>query len=79
MDSYLQAVAVDEYLGHGVAQSVHGLDLLRRDVFPLRQLENVLLPVCDLQSAVLKPDDPVSNFTELNSPFPHVVQSTVRL
>lgn len=52
--SYLQAFAVDKYLGHGVAQSVHGLNLLRRNVFPLCQLEDVLLPVCDLQSAVLK-------------------------
>lgn len=62
-DSYLQAVAVDEDLGHRVAQGVHGLDLLRRDVFPLRQLENVLLPVRDLQSAVLQRDTAVSDVT----------------
>lgn len=62
MDSDLQAVTVDKDLGHGVAQRVHGLDLLRRDVFPLGQFEDVLLPVCDLQSAVLKRDKPVSTF-----------------
>ena len=53
--SYLQAVSVDVDLGQGVAAHVDVLDLLGRDVLALRQLEDVLLPVHDLQSSVLSP------------------------
>ena len=51
--SYLQAVSVDEHLQHDDAAHVHVLDLLRRDVLALRQLEDVLLPVHDAQRPVL--------------------------
>lgn len=42
-----------EYLGHRVAVGVNVLDFLRGNVFSLSQLEDVLLSVNDLQSAVL--------------------------
>lgn len=50
---YLQAVSVHIHLRHGVAPHVDVLDLLGRNVLALGQLEDVLLPVHDLQGAVL--------------------------
>lgn len=40
-------------LGHPTTAHVHVLDLLRCDVLPLSQLEDVLLPVNYLQNATL--------------------------
>lgn len=40
-------------LSHRFAPDVDVLDLLRGDVLALRQLEDVLLPVNDLQCSVL--------------------------
>lgn len=40
-------------LGHRSTAHVHVLDLLRCDVFSLSQLEDVLLPVDDLQNTTL--------------------------
>lgn len=51
---YLQAVSVHKDLSHRVAPHVHVLDLLGGDVLALGQLEDVLLPVHDLQGAVLR-------------------------
>lgn len=41
-------------LSHRFAPDVDVLDLLRGDVLALRQLEDVLLPVNDLQCSVLQ-------------------------
>lgn len=51
--AHLETVSVHEHLGHGAAAHVHVLDLLRRDVLALSQLEDVLLTVDDLQDAAL--------------------------
>lgn len=50
-----QAVAKDEGLRNKGRAHVHVLDLLGRDVLPLRQLEDVLLAVNDLQAAARQP------------------------
>jgi hypothetical protein len=50
----LQAIAMDKDLGHRVAPDVDVLDLLRGNVLSLSQLEDVLLPVHDLQNTILK-------------------------
>lgn len=50
---YLQAVSVHKHLSHGVAPHVDVLDLLGRNILALGQLEDVLLPVHDLQGAIL--------------------------
>lgn len=42
-----------KHLGHGAAAHVYVLDLLGGDVLALRQLEDVLLPVDDLQDTTL--------------------------
>lgn len=51
--TYLQAVSMHKHLGHCVAPHINVLDLLRGNVLALGQLEDVLLPVHDLQGAVL--------------------------
>lgn len=45
---------MNEDLSHGVAVDVDVLDLLGSDVLALSQLKDVLLPVDDLQRAVLR-------------------------
>lgn len=50
----LQTVSMNEDLSHGVAVDVDVLDLLGSDVLALSQLKDVLLPVDDLQRAVLR-------------------------
>lgn len=50
----LQTVPVNKYLGHRFAEIVDHFDLLWGNVFSLRHLENILLPVGDLQRAVLQ-------------------------
>lgn len=49
----LQTVSMHKHLHHCITPRVDVLDLLRSDVLALGQLENVLLPVDDLQRAVL--------------------------
>mmetsp|Transcript_111454 Transcript_111454/g.296166 ORF Transcript_111454/g.296166 Transcript_111454/m.296166 type:complete len:266 (-) Transcript_111454:1015-1812(-) len=56
----LQAVAVDVVLRHKLALHVQVLDLLRGDILALRKLEEVLLPVDDLQAAVWRPQPDVA-------------------
>lgn len=51
---YLQTVSVNVELSHGFAPDVDVLDLLGGDVLALRQLEDVLLPVNNLQRAILQ-------------------------
>lgn len=68
---HLQAVAVHEHLGHGAAAHVHVLDLLGGDVLALRQLEDVLLPVDDLQDTTL-----TDTHTHTHSPGPLGSQGT---
>ena len=48
-----QSFAVDENLCHVLTLGINILNFLRSDIFALRQLEDVLLPVDDFQSAVL--------------------------
>lgn len=45
---------MNKYLGHWITEIIDGLYFLGGDVFSLCQLENVLLSVSDLQSAVLQ-------------------------
>lgn len=45
---------MNKYLGHWYAEIIDHFDLLWGDVFSLRHLENILLPVSDLQRAVLQ-------------------------
>lgn len=54
--SYLQTVSMHIQLCHRFAPNVNVLDLLRGDVLALRQLEDMLLPVDDLQCAILQED-----------------------
>lgn len=51
---YLQTISMNIKLCHRFAPNVDVLDLLRGDVLTLRQLENVLFPVNDLQRAILR-------------------------
>lgn len=44
---------MNKYLGHWITAIVDGFYFLGGDVFSLCQLENVLLSVDDLQSAIL--------------------------
>lgn len=48
---------MNEDLSHGVAVDVDVLDLLGSDVLALSQLKDVLPPVYDLQSAVLRHEE----------------------
>jgi hypothetical protein len=48
----LQTVAVDKRLRHILGAHIDILDLLRRNILTLLQLENVLDPVDDLQRAI---------------------------
>lgn len=50
---YLQTVSVDIELCHRFTPDVDALDPLRGDVFTLRQLEDVLLPINNLECAIL--------------------------
>ena len=52
----LERIAIDEYLAHVLALGVDVLELLGRDVFALRQLEEILFTVDDFQGSVLKDD-----------------------
>ncbi len=45
---------MNKYLGHWITETVNGFYFLGGDVFSLCQLENVLLSVGDLQSAILQ-------------------------
>ena len=51
-EARFERFAVDENLRHVRRLRVHVLDLLRRDVLALRQLEDVLLPVDDFERPV---------------------------
>lgn len=52
--SYLQAIAMNIELCHRLTPNVDVLNLFRGDVLALCQLEDVLLPVNDLQCAILQ-------------------------
>lgn len=52
---YLQAVSMHKDLSHCIAPHINVLDPLGGDILALGQLEDVLLPVHDLQGAVLVP------------------------
>lgn len=45
---------MNKYLGHWLTEIIDHFDLLWGDVFTLRHLENILLPVSDLQRAILQ-------------------------
>ena len=51
--TYLQAVSMHEDLCHCITPEVDILYLFRSNVLPLCQLKDVLLPVHDLQCAIL--------------------------
>lgn len=51
--AYLQAFSVDKHLSDRFTSQVDVLDLLRCYVFSLCQFKDVLLPVNDLQGAIL--------------------------
>lgn len=46
---------MNKYLAHWITQIIDGFYFLRGDVFSLCQLENMLLSVNELQSAILQP------------------------
>lgn len=54
LSPHLQTVSMYEGLRHSFTPDVDVLDLLWSDVFSLSQLENVLLTVHELQSAILQ-------------------------
>lgn len=56
--AYLQTVAMHVELCHWYTSDVDVLDLLGGDVLTLRQLEDMLLPVDDLQRAILHEEEP---------------------
>lgn len=45
---------MNKYLGHWLTEIIDHFDLLWGDVFTLRHLENILLPVSDPERAVLQ-------------------------
>lgn len=67
---------MNKYLGHWITAVIDGFYLLRGDVFSLCQLENVLLSVNDLQSAVLPKHTQGKHGPQSLSPAASPIQST---